>query len=119
MHEADSYFTKALSVLDHHWGPFHPLNITIYGIMAMLLINKGNKYEEAKYLYQASLLCCMRILGPNHIQTGDVHMDFGKLYLKKKEKTNSMEHFLEAYLIYKSFFGENSLKTAEAAINLA
>lgn len=57
--------------------------------MAQLLIEK-KKYEDAKYLYQASLLCCMRLLGPNHIQTGEVHMDFGKLYLKTEKKRESL-----------------------------
>lgn len=64
--DADVVFTKALSTLDHHWGPFHPMHVSIYAIMAQLLIEK-KKYEDAKYLYQASLLCCMRLLGPNHI----------------------------------------------------
>lgn len=32
--QADVYFTTALSILDHHWGPFHPLHVSIYGIMA-------------------------------------------------------------------------------------
>ena len=36
--EADQYFSKALATLDHHWGPYHPLHSTIYGIMAHLLI---------------------------------------------------------------------------------
>ena len=80
INNADVWFTKALEILDHHWGPFHPLHINIYSIMAQLLIN-NKKYEYAGFLYKASLLCCMRILGPNHIQTGEVHMDFGKLYL--------------------------------------
>ena len=47
---ADLMFTKALSTLDHHWGPFHPLHVNIYSIMAQLLIEKG-KYDDAKYLY--------------------------------------------------------------------
>ena len=64
--EADAFFSKALQALDHHWGPFHPLHISIYGIMAQLLIH-NSKYDDASYLYQASLLCCMRVLGPNHI----------------------------------------------------
>jgi tetratricopeptide (TPR) repeat protein len=108
MLEADVYFSKALAILDHHWGPFHPLHVSVYAIMAQLLISKG-KYEDAKYLYQASLLCCIRILGPNHIQTGEVHMDFGKLYLKNDEKTESLQHFTEAYLIYESYFGDQAL----------
>jgi tetratricopeptide (TPR) repeat protein len=48
--EAAQYFSKALATLDHHWGPFHPLNSIIYGIMAHLLIQQG-KMEEAKDLY--------------------------------------------------------------------
>ena len=61
----------------------------------------------------------MRILGPNHIQTADVHMDFGKLYLIKNKKSESLQHFIEAYLIYDSYFGQNALQTAEAAMNVA
>lgn len=64
--QADQYFSKALATLDHHWGAYHPLHSTIYGIMAYLLILK-NKMEEAKYLYQSSLMCSIRVLGPNHI----------------------------------------------------
>ena len=64
--EAEKAFTHALEILDHHWGPYHPLHINIYGIMAQLLI-LNEKYEDATYLYKASLRCCMRILGPNHI----------------------------------------------------
>jgi tetratricopeptide (TPR) repeat protein len=102
--ESDVCFTKALEILDHHWGPFHPLHINIYSIMAQLLIHNG-KHDDAIYLFKASLLCCMRILGPNHVQTGDVHMDFGRLYLTKKKKQESLQHFLEAYLIFDSYFG--------------
>lgn len=46
-------------------------------------------------------------------------MDFGKLYLKKEEKRESLQHFTEAYLIYESYFGKTALQTAEAAINIA
>ena len=46
-------------------------------------------------------------------------MDFGKLYLHKKEKQESLQHFVEAYLIYKSYFGTTALQTAEAALNIA
>ena len=90
--EADSYFSKALATLEHHWGPYHPLHTTIYGIMAYLLISK-NRLEEAGLLYHSSLICCMRVLGPNHIQTAEVRMDYGRLYLKMKNKDQALEHF--------------------------
>ena len=31
---AEKAFTLALEILDHHWGPYHPFHINIYGIMA-------------------------------------------------------------------------------------
>jgi tetratricopeptide (TPR) repeat protein len=113
--EADQYFSKALATLDHHWGPFHPLHSTIYGIMAHLLIQK-NKLDEAKYLYESSLICSLRVLGPNHIQTAEIHIDFGRLFLKMKNKDESLQHFEEAYLIYESYFGLSALPTANAAL---
>lgn len=116
--EVDVYFSKALQVIDHHWGPFHPMHISIYGVMAQLLISQA-KYDDAKYLYQASILCCVRTLGPNHIQTGEVHMDFGKLYLLMDERQESLQHFIEAYLIYESYFKGQSLQQAEAALKIA
>lgn len=72
--------------------------------------------EEAKYLYQSSLICSLRVLGPNHIRTAEIHTDFGRLYLRMKNKDESLQHFEEAYLIYKSYFGETALPTARAAI---
>ena len=48
--QADQFFSRALTTLDHHWGPYHPLHSTVYGIMAYLLVLRG-KMEEAKYLY--------------------------------------------------------------------
>ena len=116
--DSDEAFTRALSILDHHWGPFHPLHINIYGIMAQLLIRKG-KHDDATWLYKASLRCCMRILGPNHIQTGEVHMDYARLQLLKDKKDDSLRHFIEAQLIYKNYFGTEALQTAEASMQIA
>mmetsp|Transcript_39107 Transcript_39107/g.37437 ORF Transcript_39107/g.37437 Transcript_39107/m.37437 type:complete len:168 (-) Transcript_39107:694-1197(-) len=86
--------------------------------MAYLLISR-NKLEEAQYLYQSSLICCLRVLGPNHIQTAEIHMDFGRLYLKMKNKDESLQHFEQAFLIYDSYFGFNSLSTSNAAMQIA
>ena len=116
--DSDEAFTRALAILDHHWGPFHPLHINIYGIMAQLLIRK-QKYDDATWLYKASLRCCMRILGPNHIQTGEVHMDYARLQLLKDKKEDSLRHFIEAQLIYKNYFGTEALQTAEASMQIA
>ena len=59
------------------------------------------------------------MLGPNHIQTAEVHMDFGRLYLKMKNKDEALQHFEEAFLIFESFFGLQSLSTAQAAQQIA
>lgn len=72
--------------------------------------------EEAKYLYESSLICSLRVLGPNHIQTAEIHIDFGRLCLRLKHKDDSLQHFEEAYLIFDSYFGSSSLPTANAAM---
>lgn len=46
--------------------------------------------DEAKFLYESSLICSLRVLGPNHIQTAEIHTDFGRLYLKMKNKDESL-----------------------------
>jgi hypothetical protein len=56
----------ATDTLFFHLGPSHPLHITVYGIMAVLLVQK-KKMDDAVYLYKSSLLCCQKVLGPNHI----------------------------------------------------
>jgi hypothetical protein len=66
--ESERFFELATESLKHHLGPSHPLHMTVYGLMACLLMPKG-KFEESMYLYKSSLLCCMKTLGPNHIQT--------------------------------------------------
>lgn len=48
--DSQAYFDRSLQALTHHWGDFHPMNITIYCIMAFILIEK--KYlKEAEILY--------------------------------------------------------------------
>ena len=77
--ECEKYFQLANETLETHWGPSHPLHITIYGLMAQILISK-TKFDEAMFLYKSSLLCCNKVLGKNHIQTANTRMDFGVLY---------------------------------------
>jgi len=97
--------------------------MTVYGIMAYLLVPKG-KMEEAMYLYKSSLFCCMKVLGPNHIQTADCHMDFGQFYLKWDKRDQALQHFEQAYTVYENFFvkkrqQKNSVLTADAAMQVA
>lgn len=107
-----------MSCLIHHWGQFHPLHLTIYNIMAFLMIENSNLLE-AETLYKCSLSCCSKVLGPNHIQTAEVYMDFGRLYLKMHSKYESLVNFQAAFYIYQSYFGKQSIPTANAAFHIA
>jgi hypothetical protein len=82
--------------------------------MAQMLVKSG-KLDEAKSLYQASIICCSRILGPNHLQTADIQMNYGKLQILRRNKVDAIAHFTEAYLIYARNLTNVALKTAEAA----
>ena len=112
------YFNEAIRCLEHNWGPEHPLHTTIYRIMAFLMI-ECNKFKEAEILYKASLSCCSKVLGPNHIQTAEVYMDFGRLYLRMSYKNESLTNFQAAYYIYLSYFGKNSIPVANAAFQIS
>lgn len=90
------------------------MHATVYSIMAFLLLEKKN-LEEAKHLYKSALVCCLRVLGPNHVQTAEVYMDYGRLYLRMDNKEEALIHFEKAYLIYDATFGKSTLETASAA----
>lgn len=74
--DAERCFQELTDTLGVHLGPYHPLHITVYGIMVFLMVPKG-QMEEAMYLYKSSLVCSMKALGLHHIQTAHVHMDMG------------------------------------------
>jgi len=116
---ADKYCTDAISSLQYHWGPYHPLHSTIYTVMAFLIVKYKEKYEQALQLYQASLICCARVLGPNHSHTAEVYMDFARLYLKMNNKEQALSNIEKAYLIYESSMERNISQLASAAFQLA
>ena len=101
--QSERIFQLCTDTLFHHLGPSHPLHMTVYGIMAFLLIPKG-KMTEAMYLYKSSLFCCMKVLGPNHINTANCHMDFGQFYLKWDKRDQALQHFESAYMVYDNYF---------------
>ena len=98
--EADKYCYKAIKCLDFHWGQYHPLHSRIYSILAYLIIKYKGNLEQAKALYKASLISCNRVLGPNHMHTAEVYMDFGRLYLKMGSKDQALNSFEKAFTIY-------------------
>ncbi len=98
--EADKYCFKAISALDFHWGQYHPLHSTIYSILAYLIIKYKDSLEQAQGLYKACLISCTRVLGPNHLHTAEVYMNFGRLYLRMNDKEQALENIEKAYLIY-------------------
>jgi tetratricopeptide (TPR) repeat protein len=117
--EGDKYCFRAISTLDFHWGTYHPLHATIYSILAYLLIKHKDNLEQAEELYKASLICCTRVLGPNHLHTAEVYMDYGRLYLKMNNKEQALASIEKAYLIYESSIEKSQLPLANAALQLA
>lgn len=121
--EADKYCFKAIGTLDFHWGQYHPLHSTIYSILAYLLIKYKENLEQAQALYKASLISCTRVLGPNHLRTADVYMDFGRLYLRMNNKEQALASIEKAYLIYdastETSIEKYYIPLANAALQLA
>ena len=91
----------------YHLGASHPLHITLYTLMAQLLILK-QKWQEAMYLFKAAMICCLKSLGPNHIRTAHLHMSLGYFYQNwakrehKDQQTQALQHFEQAFMIFQA-----------------
>jgi len=91
------FFKYSIEALETHLGPSpHPLHIIVYKIMINLLVSQG-KMEDAKWLYKSSIMCSMKILGQNHVQTAHVYMDTGQFYLKWHKRNEALSQFENAY----------------------
>lgn len=116
--EALQCFDNALSALDFHWGPYHPLHSTIYSLLAYLYMEARN-YEESLVLYKNSLMCCLRVLGPNHPHTGEVYLEIGKLYLAMEIPNEALTALEKSHSIYEASLGPYSLSSVNAGFTLA
>ena len=105
-----------MTVIKLHLGPSHPIHISIHEIMASLLIPL-NKWKEAMFLYKSSMMCSLNCLGPNHIETAQLHLNLGHFYLKWLNKTKSdqkdevmqieaLSNFEQAYMIFDKNFDQ-------------
>ena len=66
MNAATDNFNKALQILEFHLGPHHLLYSTIYQVLGFYY-QEVEKYEEAILFFKKSLVCCLRVLGSNHL----------------------------------------------------
>jgi hypothetical protein len=55
--QADKAFSKSIAILDHHWGQLHPYQITIYEVLANLMMSV-NRMTDARFLLMSALNCC-------------------------------------------------------------
>ena len=92
-------FDKSLAILEFHLGPFHPLHATVYSIFGFYYSEK-KRYDDAVLLYKSSLVCCLRILGSNHVQTGEVYLDLANLYLKMNQKEDALSLYEKTFAIF-------------------
>lgn len=46
------------------------------------------------------MVCCLRILGSNHVQTGEVYLDLANLYLKMNQKEDALSLYEKAFAIF-------------------
>lgn len=114
MKEAISHFDDALASLDFHLGESHPLHSTVYSILGYYHVEKGN-FNDALTLYKLSLVCCTRILGPNHPYTGEVYLDLGNLTLKMQMKIEALGYFEKAFYVFEASKGADSIECANTS----
>jgi tetratricopeptide (TPR) repeat protein len=116
--EALKAFDQAIEILMFHLGEFHPLHSTVYSILGYYYVEKGS-FQDALTLYKSSLVCCTRVLGPNHPYTGEVYLDLGNLTLKMHLKEEALNYFEKAFYVFEASKGENSIECANTSYQMA
>lgn len=77
--------------------------------MINLLVSQS-KWEDAKWLFKSSLMCSMKILGQNHVQTAQVYMDRGHFYLKWNKRNDALSQFENAYQLYEQYLSQRGMQ---------
>lgn len=116
--KALEYFDEALRILDFHLGRFHPLHSTVYSILGHFYAEK-KMFQDALFLYKSSLVCCVRILGPNHAHTGEVYTDLANLMLRMGQKDEALNNFEKAYLVFEAAKGSECDDCAATSFQMA
>jgi tetratricopeptide (TPR) repeat protein len=116
--EALQCFDHALTALEYHWGPYHPLHCTLYSILAYLYMDKGN-FEDALILYKNSLMCSLRVLGPNHPHTAEVYIELGTLYVQQGNIPDALNAIEKGFFVYEASLGKYAHATLTTAGKLA
>lgn len=115
--EALQCFDHALTALEYHWGPYHPMHCTLYSILAFLYMEKSN-FDDALILYKNSLMCSLRVLGPNHPHTAEVYIELGTLYASQKTWGEAINSIEKGVLVYEAALGKTSTLTTNAVTKL-
>lgn len=116
--EALQSFDQALTALEYHWGPYHPLHCTLYSILAYLYMEKG-KFDDALILYKNSIVCSLRVLGPNHPNTAEAYIELGTLYVKQRNLEEAVGNIEKGFLVYENNLGKFASATLNTAAKLA
>ena len=98
--EGDKYCSKALEILNYHWGQYHPLHCTIYSILAYLLIKHKESHGEALSIYKVILVSYNKLLGNNHSLIAETYMNIGKLLISVGKKEKALANFDKALSFY-------------------
>jgi len=115
---AIQYFQQAIDYLHFHVGEYHPLHAIVYSILGSYYVEKGS-FQDALLLYKSSLVCCTRILGPNHPYTAGVYLDLGNLTLKMRESEEALNYFEKAFYVFQASKGEDSIECANTSYMMA
>lgn len=116
--EALQCFDHALTALEYHWGPYHPLHCTLYSILAFLYMKKSN-LDEALILYKNSLMCSLRVLGPNHPHTAEIYVELGNLYVQQRSLIEATSAIEKGFSVYEAALGPNAVVTVTAGVKLS
>lgn len=73
-------------------------NVYIYLLMPL------QRVKLVETLFQTSMNCIMKSLGPNHVQTASLMTDFAQFYIRMNNRESALDLLEEAYTIYENCY---------------
>lgn len=111
-------FDNALKALKFHLGPLHPLHTKLYQILGKYYIDK-EMFQDALLLYNSRFVSSVKVLGPNHLHTGEAYKDLAYLLTKMGQKEEALQNYIQAYQVYEILKKTETVESAHISLQIA
>jgi len=111
-------YKEAVSLIVYNFGSYHPLHSNFNSFLAYYYF-QITEYEKAIEHYQKGLNDCLRILGVDHLLTGQFYLDLASVLLKLDRRDDAIKFLEKAFNIFETAKYNESVEKAVLANQIA